>query len=102
VLNLTGFNDIYFEKWDEHITMEKPTVLINNLLFGGQFTDFGGTNKIMNMKTKEYVILELIEKVSEKKNSMIHARAYNADGVLKAQVTGSWLDQVTYKDLTTG
>ena len=38
----TGFNDIHYDKYDEHMVLEKGMLLVKNIIFGGMFVDTCG------------------------------------------------------------
>jgi hypothetical protein len=102
ILPFNGYNDVYFKKYDEWITGEKGRLIVNNLLFGTLQVDFESNDKLINHRTKEWMDVKIIPKQSETENSKIYCKAFSADGVLKAEIHGSWLDQITYRDVETG
>ena len=57
-----GVTDIYFEKYDEHISLQKPIIHAKNIIFGGLFIDAHGEIKAINNKTKETMTVKFIEK----------------------------------------
>ena len=61
-----GLNDVYYHKYDEHISMSKPTILAKNIIFGGMFIDFSGTSVILNHKTGEKIVIQYLEKQSDR------------------------------------
>jgi len=40
--NQKGVTDIYFKRFDEHITFSKPIMNIKNLIIGGLYVDVSG------------------------------------------------------------
>lgn len=36
-----GTTDFYFSKYDEHVSVDKPTILIKNIIFGTMYIDCG-------------------------------------------------------------
>lgn len=81
--------DIYFKKYDEHISLSKPQVLLKNLVFGGMFIDLEGEVCAVNHKTGDKVIGNFVPK-SGSQNSKIECKAYDARGMEKWEITGSW------------
>ena len=70
-MNQVGLNDIFFKKYDEHLTFSKPIVHFKNLIFGSLYIDVDGEFTGINMKTNHTVKVKFIEKVSEKDNSKV-------------------------------
>lgn len=98
-----GLGDIIFHKFEnEHISISKPTILAKNLIWGGLLLDIGGFMKAINNQTKETIVIKFIEKVSDKQNSRIEGSIYNRSGAKVGELIGSWLDQISYKDLVSG
>ena len=97
-----GVQNVYMKKYDENITITKPTIQAKNLIFGGLFIDIDGTIEAINHKTNEKVVVNFIQKQSSSKNSSIEGKAYDANGREIIQISGSWLSQITFTYLDTG
>lgn len=57
-----GLHDVYYKKYDEHISISKPTCFAKNIIFGGIYVDLGGTSVVLNNKTGEKIVVEYLEK----------------------------------------
>ena len=61
---MIGPHDMYFEKYDEHISFTKQSVMAKNLIFGGLYLDVDGTNESLNHKTGEKAEIKFISGLS--------------------------------------
>jgi oxysterol-binding protein-related protein 3/6/7 len=100
-ITLKGPNDIYFKKYDEHITVSKFTIHAKNIIWGGLYVDLDGTNESLNHKTGERVVIKFHQK-SGNKPSYLKGEGFDASGKKVIEISGSWLTQITIKDLRTG
>lgn len=101
-LNQLGINDIYFSKFDEHISLSKPQWFFKNLFFGGMYVDVAGNMDGLSLKTNCSIKCQMHEKASDSKPSHITAQIFNADGIKKGELSGSWLSELIYRDNETG
>lgn len=85
--------DIYFKKYDEHISFAKPNVLLKNLVFGGMFIDLEGEVCAVNHKTGDKVIGTFIPK-SGNRESKLEGKSYDAKNNPKWEILGSWQTQI--------
>ena len=97
-----GATDIYLKKFDQHISISKPRILANNLIFGGMYIDVIGEMVALNHQTKEKVVLTFFEKQSDEKTSYIEGKIYDPSGKLVGELSGSWLTSIHFKPLSTG
>lgn len=72
--------DVYFSKFEEHITFSKPIWHFKNLIWGGLYTDIDGDIKAINHQTGHTLELQFYEKKSEKENSKLTAQAFDPNG----------------------
>lgn len=56
-----GTFDIYFKKFDENISIQKPNIIIKNVILGSLTLDFNGQVEALNIKTRDVIILDLFE-----------------------------------------
>ena len=97
-----GLHDVYYKKYDEYISITKPTVFAKNIIFGGIYIDIGGTANVLNHKTGEKIEVKFFEKQSDKIQSRLEGKVYDAQGVCKYEISGSFLTKVFLKNLETG
>ena len=94
--------DIYFKEFDEYISIQKPQIQLKNIIWGGLYIDLNQDIKALNHKTKETVNVCLYPKQSDKVNSKIEGQAFDSSGKKVAELSGSWLDQISVTDLESG
>jgi hypothetical protein len=97
-----GFFDIYYKKYDEHISIQKGPLYAKNIIFGGVYIDLGGQSVVYSAKTKEKVVIDWIEKVSDAENSRLKGTAFDAQGKARYEIYGSYLDEISMLNLATG
>lgn len=56
-MNLNGQWDVYFDKFDEHVTMTRPFLEFKNIIWGGVYVDVEGVVEAVNHKTGDRVEL---------------------------------------------
>ena len=49
-----GYQDYFFENFDEVISVKRPKVQCTNILFGTRYLDFNDSIKVINHRTQEY------------------------------------------------
>lgn len=81
--------DIYFKKYNEHISFSKPSVLIKNLVFGGLFIDMEGKVCAVNHNTGHRVVGDFVPK-SGSQHSRIEGKTYDSMGREKWEIYGNW------------
>ena len=64
-----GFNEVYLEKYDEQIVVDKCHLQAKNLIFGGMFVDSTGQSVCLNTKTGARLVVDFFEKVSNQENA---------------------------------
>ena len=101
-LNQSGCRDMYFKKYNEHISFMNPQLITKNIIFGGLYTDLTGNLTAINHTTGEKLYIELIQKESEVEDSKIRGKAYDSSGRHVMDIGGSWLDEITITTLSTG
>ena len=84
------------------MTFSKPIIHFKNLIFGQLYIDVDGEFTGINMKTKDVVNVKFIEKYNEKENSKILGTVFDSVGTKRAEITGSWLNQIEVKLLDSG
>ena len=97
-----GITDIYYRKFDEHLTFSKPQLFIKNVIWGGVFVDVGGPVSGLSQKTGMKIKCQFYEKQSDKVNSYLSADAFDENGNKVAELTGSWLNEINMKKFTDG
>ena len=95
-----GCIDFTNKKYSEHITIDKPKIQIRNIIYGGIFIDVDGACEFVNHSTGEKAILNFYSKTTQQ--SYINGKVYDAEGTQKFEITGSWHDEISVKDLVTG
>lgn len=96
-----GAINIYFKKFDEHITISKPGCQVKNIVSGVRYIDIEGKALCVNHKTGERIEQSFIPKKG-KTQSYIKGMAYDASGKERIEISGSWLSEYKIKDLATG
>ena len=100
--NAGGCRDMYFKKYDEHVTYQHPKMCIKNIIFGGIYPDIRGQLHAINHKTGERIYLELEDRVLEGQESQINGKAYDAQGNHCIDIHGSWLSEIKITTFKTG
>ena len=59
-----GFNEVYLEKFDEYIVLDKNMFHGKNVIFGGMYVDSTGQSVSLNTKTGAKLVVDFHEKVS--------------------------------------
>ena len=54
--------DVYYENFDEHISLMKPPVLIQNIIWGGLYVDLEGELLGLNHNTGEKCVFQFFKK----------------------------------------
>ena len=85
------------EKYGDFITMSKPDIKIYNIIFGTMYADLSGTIKGMNHATGERSEVKLIAKGAKSK---VEGSIYNSRGKEVLKITGSWLNEISIKDVS--
>ena len=100
---LMGTNNVYYKKFDEHISNSKPVICIRNLMIGTFYVDLHGSMTSINHKTGEKVVFEfeLRGDHDEWEGSKVSAKGYDAKGKQTLEIYGSWLTEVFFHDLVT-
>lgn len=89
-MHIEGCRDIYFKKFDEHISFTHPTFAIRNLIWGGNFPDVGGRIEALNNTTGERMHIDLESRANATDYSTLSGKAFDAQGNLAIEVSGSW------------
>ena len=53
VVDCFGYQDYYYENFDEMISISRPKVYANNVVLGQMYIDFEGTIEVKNHRTGE-------------------------------------------------
>ena len=85
-----GVNDIHYDKFDEDISITKTTICAKNIIWGGLYFDAEGTVEGVNHKTGERVELTFHLKDS-KKDSSLTGKGFDAQGIQRFEIEGTWL-----------
>lgn len=101
-LDTGGQWDIYFEKYDENITIMKIPMVVKNLIWGGMYVDADGVCEALNHKTGERVELNLLAKSSKVEIGSFKGKGFDASGKCTCEIFGNWLTEIKLKDLRTG
>ena len=56
VVNCLGFQDYYYENFEETISIGRPVVYANNIVLGTLYVDYQGEVKVMNHRTGEKAV----------------------------------------------
>jgi hypothetical protein len=57
---------------------------------------------VYNTKTKEKIIVDYIEKVSDTENSRVKGTVYDSQGKARYEIYGSYLSEISMVNLSTG
>ena len=57
-----GSTDIYFDKYAEHVSYMKPSLLLQNLIYGGTYIDLEGDLTALNHTTGERCDIKFFKK----------------------------------------
>ena len=74
--------------------------MVNNIVFGGMTFDIDGVTKAMNKSTGDSLELKFIPK-SWSKPSKLEGTCKDKSGKVIYEISGSWLDQISIKKLST-
>ena len=85
-------------KHGDFITLSKPDIKIYNIIFGTMYADLFGSIKGINHATGERSEIKLFSKGLKSK---IEGSIYDPKGKEVIKITGSWIDQISIKDLRT-
>lgn len=80
-LDFNGYFDIYFSKFDEHITMTRPPLTFKNIIWGGLYTDIDDIVEAVNHKTGDRIELAFVPKEGDKQ-SYIDGKCFDSFGNL--------------------
>ena len=100
-LDTGGQWDIYFEKYDEHITIMKIPLIVKNLIWGGMYVDADGVCEALNHKTGDRVELNLLAKSGKVEIGSLRGGGFDASGRQISEVSGNWLTEIRMRDLRT-
>ena len=78
----------------------KPTMLFQNIIWG-MYVDMEGEIVGINHKTGEKLVVQFIKQKSKTKKSRIHGFVYDKNEYPKIEIYGSWLSEITIKNLDT-
>lgn len=96
-----GTFDIYFKKYDEHVACEKTRAMAKNVILGGVYFDAEDTIKIKSLKTGAYVTMTYVPRQGDRQ-SYIEGTGFDANDRPVYKISGSWLSDLTLKNLLTG
>jgi hypothetical protein len=96
-----GYQDVYFEKYDEVISVGRPTVLVKNLVIGSLYVDVADELSCINHKTMQSCKIKFSTR-GWASNSSIAGTLVDKAGVEQYQMIGSWWDEIYLKDVKTG
>jgi len=54
-MNQAGCRDMYFKKYDEHMSFMNPQIVTKNIVWGGLYSDLAGSLTAINHKTGERI-----------------------------------------------
>lgn len=101
-MNQQGTFDVHFEKYNEDISIVRPTLLIQNIIFGGIYVDMEGLSIGVNHKTGERFEVTFFPRKSTTEQSRISGKFFDAHGNLKITLDGSWLNEIRLTTVDTG
>ena len=96
-----GYQDYYYEKFDESISISRPKVYACNLVLGTLYVDFEGEVKALNNRNGDTAVLNFARR-GWASNSSMSGLIYDSEGNEKAKIKGSWWDKITVIDSQTG
>ena len=100
-INQYGYQDYYFDKYNEMISMARPKVYACNLVMGTLYVDFEGTVEALNHQTKERAEITFICR-GWASNSSVSAKFFDRNGQQTHDMSGSWWDKLTLTEKSTG
>ena len=92
-VNQLGYQDYYFDKFDEWISVGRPSVMACNLIIGTMYVDVSGECDAMNHKTGERAELKFNEK-GWSSDSTVSVKIYDSFDTLTYTIEGSWLNSL--------
>ena len=96
-----GPQDVYFERYDEWLSITRAQVVVRNLVFGNTYIDVTGTANITNYKTGETGFIKFIPS-GWSVGPKIEGKIFDSSGKEIMTVKGSWYDQIHAVDLRNG
>jgi hypothetical protein len=92
-----GYQDIYFDKFKDVISIGRPTVLVKNLVIGTLYVDVAGQVDAINHKTKETCVVKFNTR-GWSSNSSINGSIMDKSGKEHFKLEGSWWDELYLVD----
>ena len=100
-ITIIGTITVYYKKFDEYITFQRPQFMVRNLIFGVNFLDMQGPVTAMSHKTGEKIVYQFTARKSEEQSSHVTASAYTSTGQKVLTIDGCWHQEVHMRDLRT-
>ena len=100
IVDCFGYQDYYYENYDECISISRPRVYANNVVLGQMYIDFEGTVEIINHQTGERgEITYYVAGWSSR--SKIEGKIIDANGNETYKIDGSWYDKLFAENINT-
>ena len=96
-----GYQDYFFDKFDDYISVGRPTILAKNIVIGSLYIDIADQLSSINNKTQESCIVNFTTR-GWSSNSYLKGSIRDKDGKERYTLHGSWLDEIYLKDESTG
>ena len=101
LVNQLGYQDYYFEKYDEWISINRPQVMACNLIIGSMYIDVEGDVEAVNNKTGERADIKFNTR-GWSVESTLDCKIYDAHGSHVYNIEGSWLNRLYLVSCATG
>ena len=62
---MTGFVDFHYTKYDDKITLNRPSVVVKNIIMGNMYVEIVGQVTAISSTTKYTCVVEMHERQSE-------------------------------------
>lgn len=95
-----GFYDVYYKKYNDHVTISKFKILVRQILIGPLYVDFDTQIKAISHDTGAKLYYNFIPK-SGNKLSHVMGQGFDSDGRKTLEIQGSWLDEIRIIDCLT-
>ena len=93
-----GVWQFFFDQYNEAIEISKPRIMVNNVVFGGMYFDIEDKSLGKNLKTGDSIEINFTPK-SWTKPSKLEGTCKDRSGKVIYEISGSWLDQVSIKNV---
>lgn len=101
IIDCFGYQDYFYETYDETISVSRPRVYANNLVVGTSYIDFEGPIEMLNHSTGERAELTYYTSGWSTK-SRLEGKIMDSNGNTVYKIEGSWFDKLVAVNAETG